>query len=785
MLAGELGFMMMVVEAGIEIDVGMLLQVGPRALGVAILGSTLPVVSAFGIGLALGWEATSAFAAAVVVGPTSLGISLTVLRSFGVLNTPTGQLIVSAAVFDDILGLILLAQLEAIADPSPYNIAMPIASSIFLIIVVGYLAIWRIPGWLSRYVLPRVPEALTEKFVLGLVIVWGMLLASVAVLLKSSRYLGLFLAGLTFCTMHSVEYVWVQQLKRLQMWLLRVFFASTVAFEIPVRDFWTGTVWWQACLFLIPIALKIPVGVFGRPLRTEFLKVGASMLPRGEFSFVIAASARSLGLLDVEQSSAVLLAVLLTVIFAPLAISVVMRSAERRLNDELDQAEGVAPGAGERKGLLDRLIRPSHHAVDRPAAQAIFYRLNLRTTSRFGLIDRLMKLLHDNRVMVLDFRLEYEGTLTSCEAYLRDEAERLSSDTRGPDAAAKDVSILARRIGELQEALTPVVQHDPEAVQGTRDVASALAEYANALAEEIKVGGEEGKSARGIPAIALAVHDARTEKLVRADTMASFSQRVPALALPLHDDEIDDYVRFFRGINVVRWVPGLDMVDDGAGGVGWNETQILSSAHDKLVAGGEGEAAAAAAIPAAAIPAAATAAPTSAASRLGRRSSVDLRQSFVQHTQETHAPATASKGAHWPNSPLLGVSRVPPQHVVVTNALTGDAFAAPVAPSSPHGSPPPTSVMGPRGVSGGRLQRISSRQAYTPGLPTVVQGVQGVTEIEDPRSRWSDDGDGAIPEGMAREARAAVFRNDADRIVFSSVLGTMRAQQQRQEDASR
>ena len=67
----------------------------------------------------------------------------------------------------------------------------------------------------------------------------------------ASPLLGAFLAGLSFCSIRSVEQVWKAQVKRVQVWLVRIFFACTVAFDVPVRRFGSAVVWRRAIVFYL------------------------------------------------------------------------------------------------------------------------------------------------------------------------------------------------------------------------------------------------------------------------------------------------------------------------------------------------------------------------------------------------------------------------------------------------------------------------------------------------------------------------------------------------------
>ena len=72
--------------------------------------------------------------------PTSMGIALNVLKQAKMLNTPTGQLIIAAAVLDDVIALLLLSELQALGNPTPVALMAPIAVSLGLML---FSAGWR------------------------------------------------------------------------------------------------------------------------------------------------------------------------------------------------------------------------------------------------------------------------------------------------------------------------------------------------------------------------------------------------------------------------------------------------------------------------------------------------------------------------------------------------------------------------------------------------------------------------------------------------------------------
>lgn len=285
---------LLVLEAGIDIDVSTLKLTGTRGCIIAIIGSLLPI----GIGIALAYavgvtDVRSAIAAGATFGPTSVGIALNILRTGGILNTPTGQLIVSAAVIDDMIALIVLSQLEAlIGTITVAGILIPVVSATLFLVIGGAIALLVLPGILNKYVIFRVKEQ--HKGKLELAIMFGILLVMMPATFyaKASYLMGAFIAGLGFCTSHELHVEFVRQFKRLLQWLMRIFFAASIGFQVPITHFGNVEVIWKGLVFLVALLGKLAVGFLapnftqskqftGSHLR-DCLVVGFSMAAEGE-----------------------------------------------------------------------------------------------------------------------------------------------------------------------------------------------------------------------------------------------------------------------------------------------------------------------------------------------------------------------------------------------------------------------------------------------------------------------------------------------------------------------
>ena len=164
---GELGLVLLVLEAGIDVDIGMLKLIGTRGLLVAVIGSMLPLLLGMSLALIIVEDALAALSIGACLAPTSMGIALNVLRCGKVLNTPTGQLIIAAAILDDVIALMLLSELEALENPTALNIIIPLVVSPVFILLFGFLAIRVVPNLLEK-IMNKIPHNLHEYAILSM-----------------------------------------------------------------------------------------------------------------------------------------------------------------------------------------------------------------------------------------------------------------------------------------------------------------------------------------------------------------------------------------------------------------------------------------------------------------------------------------------------------------------------------------------------------------------------------------------------------------------------------------
>ena len=380
---------------------------GPRGMAVALVGSLFPLC--LGTALACGFDyiyngSLSSWRNYVSVGaafaPSSMGIVLNVLRSSKALNTALGQLVVAAAILDDVLGLILLAELQAINKPSVINIVLPLISSPFLLLLFGFLAMNVLPKILTS-ILTRVSEGLREYVLLSLI--FGVLLFMIPIchLAKTSHLLGAFLTGLLFCTEPSVHRVWTKQVKRLMQWLMRIFFGATIAFSVPVRQFGDREVILQALTLFLAMIGKLFVGIFAQPFsKIEFIKLALAVSTWGEFSFLLANACLGQTITK-KQFASIILAVLLSILTVPYLLrqSLMYSNNAGKLKIEKCRKEtGTSIGTGTKVTSAD--TKHIHCA---------YFVIDTKSLSHWAQQDELLHTIIDTlNLEIIDYRTWHE-----------------------------------------------------------------------------------------------------------------------------------------------------------------------------------------------------------------------------------------------------------------------------------------------------------------------------------------------------------------------------------------
>ena len=313
-LLAEIGVIVLLFEIGLETDLRRLIQVGAASSLTAVVG----VVAPFGLGyLVAVWFGLDTLVAVVIgasLTATSVGITARVLSDLGRLQDPESQIVLGAAVIDDVIGLIILAVVSGMiagAGVSVGGVAQITALAfgfLVAVLVVGRFAVPALFGLLDRL---GKPESLA---IMGLVLAFAV--AWLADRAGSALIIGAFAAGLTLAPTrfaHDVE----TGVVRIGQFFVPIFFVSVGA-AVDVRTFADPEVLLLG-LALIGVAVigKFAAGYAPWWIRAKKNVIGVGMIPRGEVGLIFAQTGLAAGVLTAGTFSALTLMVLVTTFMAP------------------------------------------------------------------------------------------------------------------------------------------------------------------------------------------------------------------------------------------------------------------------------------------------------------------------------------------------------------------------------------------------------------------------------------------------------------------------------------
>ena len=320
-ILAELGVVILLFEIGLESNLKDLMAVGIQATVVAIVGVAVPFAAGTaGLMALFGVPAVPAIFAGAALTATSIGITSKVLSELGRLNSKEGQIILGAAVIDDVLGIIVLAVVAGLAKTGEIDVS----NVIYLIISAsGFLLGAIVLGNVFNKSFVAVVDLIKTRG--GLVIpafIFAFVMAYLAAAIHLEAILGAFAAGLVLEETDKRKELQKQVVPIADM-LVPIFFVTVGAktdlqvLNPAIPSNREGLV---IATFLIAIAIigKVVTGlaVFGQP-GINRLAIGVGMIPRGEVGLVFAGVGSASGVLSKPLEAAIIMMVILTTFLAP------------------------------------------------------------------------------------------------------------------------------------------------------------------------------------------------------------------------------------------------------------------------------------------------------------------------------------------------------------------------------------------------------------------------------------------------------------------------------------
>ena len=330
-LLAEIGIIFLLFEVGLETDIGRLAKSGGRSVMVALGGFVIPFVFGYAASrYVFGFDLLLALFVGGTLTATSIGVTVRILRDVDRQNSREGQIVLGAAVIDDILGVLLLALLYEFSQSGELSAAnlVRLVTFIGVFFALAPLAAKLISALIARYHRATQLPGLVATLIVSLVMVFAWL----AHIVGAPELLGGFTAGLAlsrrfflpFGAALARDHRLADEVERDMKPIVQLFtpiFFVTVGLSLDLREVeWTSSFIWLFSLSVgfVAIAGKIAGGFL--LVREHWLMrsaVGMAMVPRGEVGLIFAELGRAAGVFDGATYAAVVLVIAYTTLFSP------------------------------------------------------------------------------------------------------------------------------------------------------------------------------------------------------------------------------------------------------------------------------------------------------------------------------------------------------------------------------------------------------------------------------------------------------------------------------------
>ena len=325
-LFAQIGVILLLFEIGLECDLQSFLQVGRSAALVAVIGMLAPFALGYGLARALDIAPFPALFIGAALTPTSVAIPARILSELGRLKSREGNILLGAAVVDDILALVTLSVLVGLAESGQVSLGKVAQTSGTAVVFLGAAVII---GIRYAHLFSHLVNNMTAR---GRLIVaamtFALLLSSAAEFLHMAPLVGAFAAGLVLArTEHQIHIL--ERIKPVADVFVPVFFVLVgIAVDLHLLNPFDTRNW--SVLFLgcgLTIAaifgkLIAGLGVLGR---AQAWVIGVGMVPRGEVVLIFASLGLSLGIFSKGVYGAMLFMVLVSTFIPPIVLKALYR----------------------------------------------------------------------------------------------------------------------------------------------------------------------------------------------------------------------------------------------------------------------------------------------------------------------------------------------------------------------------------------------------------------------------------------------------------------------------
>ncbi|MGI0056529.1 MAG: cation:proton antiporter [Nitrosarchaeum sp.] len=319
-ILGEIGAIVILFIAGLEVTPKEFLRGGKASFVVGICGVVVPFFVGFVVFGLFGFDALQSMLIATALTATSIAISVQVLREFGKLQTPEARLIIGAAIVDDILAIAVLSVVSSLGTGSGVIDIDPINVVIVILQVLGFFAALLIG---SIIIIPRIVarnvwkaegsiEAIATASFFGA--------AALAGSIGLSPIVGAFAVGMALSSTKVIDKI-EDYVSKLGLIFAPLFFAFIGA-QVNFRGINAEILMLSGIMIVVAVVTKyvgcgLPAILFLKD-KKKSMQVGIGMISRGEVGLIVAGIGVASGVLTSSVYSTIVIMVAVTTIITPL-----------------------------------------------------------------------------------------------------------------------------------------------------------------------------------------------------------------------------------------------------------------------------------------------------------------------------------------------------------------------------------------------------------------------------------------------------------------------------------
>ncbi len=328
----EVGVVLLMFSAGLETNLKTLIKTGPVALLMAVLGVFVPMALGTVLTLAFyGYEAvgTPGFYKALFIGvimtATSVGITVQTLKELGKLKTELGTTIVSAAIIDDVIGIVVLTVVIGISGGSGTGIGEILLKTLLFFVLAGVVGfgLYKLFSLMDK----RYPH-MRRITIFSLALCFA--LAYVAEkYFEIADITGAYVAGVILCNIKDSNYVDRRVNISSYMIFGPIFFAS-IGLKTDISGMSWGLLAFSLCFVGVALFGKIIGCGFAAKVTKhtwkESLICGIGMMTRGEVALIVAQKGLDAGVITAEDFTPVILLIIISSILVPILLKMLFKN---------------------------------------------------------------------------------------------------------------------------------------------------------------------------------------------------------------------------------------------------------------------------------------------------------------------------------------------------------------------------------------------------------------------------------------------------------------------------